>query len=325
MSDPSRSPLYDSLTTAQRAVLATIHNANGPNLDPADVAALLRENVAATRKTLASLRDASILSSAAPLVKLHPDHAALAAYCAKAAARTITVAGRQIAQPAQTPAQQLIELMADGKARTAQQVAAALNVSTQQAGKILRAAPDLIEVGEPGSRMWLRGPLGRAPAADTPAEPVQEPTAPAKPVHATCDRAREVLWDALQPDGDRDGLTVLGLAELTDMRGEAGEVLDDAGAPSAPGLVERVRWLHGELVAAQNRARLVRQDPEAATMAAEVAQALNVDPTTSWADLIATIRDRSRPLYLQLDDVAIGHDRAAHALRGAVQALRGAA
>lgn len=160
--------------------------------------------------------------------------------------------------------------------------------------------------------------------------------------YATADRAREVLWEALKSEVDRDGLTVFDLAEMAAERLEAlaagqgeaarlmeilrdvNQVLTDAGAPDV-GTVERVRWLHGEWTSALSRDDSHEPEFGKDYYAEQLWEALGSGPLEGlgWDQLLDVVRDRSRPLHLQLDDEIIRHRHALRALESAQSVLAG--
>ena len=140
---------------------------------------------------------------------------------------------------------------------------------------------------------------------------------------------RQVLARALGADPSGDcaaGWAARAAMEIT----LSAMVLDAAGAPAntADGripLEDRIRWLHGELVSASPRPS---RDPDALSedhYAEQLWEALGGGRLEGlgWDQLLDVVRDRSRPLHLQLDDEIIRHRGALRALEAAQSVLAG--
>ena len=288
------------------------------------------------REVAFKLRRAKLVREVAPLVLLTEEGARHAARCAS---EQVQVAGQTLRAPATAtpkpePAPEVAPAFEATKAEDQQS-------KTAQAWTLIRA--DLAE--HPGSttreiseRTGVNGQMvGQVLAGklrynlkhvtqDRTAKPHRWSLAsPSKhvPDAAAEAAAWEALWAALQPGPEHAGANVHRLAEmvverlhaLESTRRDVHEVLDLAGAPTAPTTVNRVRWLHGEAVASENRARHVA--------ATELREALGVGFDVPWARLLTLARDRSRPLHLQLTDAALTSRTRATILDAAASELRG--
>lgn len=140
---------------------------------------------------------------------------------------------------------------------------------------------------------------------------------------------RQVLARALGADPSGDcaaGWAARAAMEIT----LSAMVLDAAGAPAntADGrisLEDRIRWLHGELVAASPRPGRDTEAPSEDHYAEQLWEALGSGPLEGlgWDQLLDVVRDRSRPLHLQLDDEIVRHRGALRTLEAAQSVLAG--
>ena len=173
--------------------------------------------------------------------------------------------------------------------------------------------------------------LGESPCANTTGvvDRVRSLASDMADLKAEAASVRQVLARALGADPSGDcaaGWAARAAMEIT----LSAMVLDAAGAPAntADGripLEDRIRWLHGELVSASPRPS---RDPDALSedhYAEQLWEALGGGRLEGlgWDQLLDVVRDRSRPLHLQLDDEIIRHRGALRTLEAAQSVLAG--